>query len=44
MLGVQISVKWEGRGDSVAVGIPTEIAEHKPSKQAYAFKLQVEHG
>jgi alpha-L-fucosidase len=44
MLGVEAPLKWQRRGDSIAVDIPTEVAEHKPCKQAYVFKFHVEHG
>jgi len=44
MLGVETSLNWERRGDSIAVAIPTDVAERKPYKQAYVFKFQVEHG
>ena len=43
MLGIQTPLKWERRGDSVAVDITTDVAEHKPCKHAYVFKFQVEH-
>jgi len=44
MLGVQTPLKWERGGDSVAVDIPSAVAEHKPCKQAYVFKFRAERG
>ncbi len=44
MLGVQTPLKWQRQGDLVAVDIPADLAEHKPCKQAYVFKFQVDRG
>jgi alpha-L-fucosidase len=42
MLGVQKPLQWQRQGDFLVVDIPSEIAEHKPCRQAYAFRFQVE--
>jgi hypothetical protein len=42
MLGVDQPLKWRQNGDFLVVEIPSEVAEHKPCRQAYAFTLQVE--
>jgi alpha-L-fucosidase len=41
MLGADQPLKWRQNGDLLVVDIPPEVAEHKPCRQAYAFKLQV---
>jgi alpha-L-fucosidase len=40
MLGIQKPLSWRQRGDSLAVEIPAEVAEHPPCRQAFAFKFQ----
>ncbi len=42
MLGVRQPLKWRQNGELVVVDIPAEVAEHRPCKQAYSFKLRVE--
>jgi len=42
MLGVQSPLQWKQQGDFLVVDIPSEIAEHKPCRQEYAFRFQVE--
>ncbi len=42
MLGVQKPLPWRQQGDVLVVDIPAEVAEHKPCRQAYAFKFSVE--
>jgi alpha-L-fucosidase len=42
LLGVQQPLKWRQQGDTCVIDIPAELAEHKPCRQAYAFKLRVE--
>jgi len=42
LLGLDQPLKWRQNGDLLVVEIPPEVAEHKPCRQAYAFKLQVE--
>ncbi len=42
MLGVKQALKWRQQGNVCVIDIPAELAEHKPCRQAYAFKLHVE--
>ena len=42
MLGVQRPLQWQRHGDFLVVDIPSEIAEHKPCRQAYVFRFQVQ--
>jgi alpha-L-fucosidase len=42
MLGVDRPLQWRQNGDLLVVDIPPQVAEHKPCRQAYAFKFQVE--
>jgi alpha-L-fucosidase len=42
MLGVPQPLNWRQEGGALIVDIPAEVAEHKPSRQAYAFRVQVE--
>jgi alpha-L-fucosidase len=42
MLGVQQPLNWRQQDDAVVVDIPDSIANHKPCRQAYAFKFQVQ--
>jgi alpha-L-fucosidase len=42
LLGVSEPLRWQQNGDFLVVDIPSEIAAHKPCRQAYAFKFQVE--
>ncbi len=41
MLGVRQPLEWRQRGETLVVDIPPEVAEHRPCKQAFAFKIQV---
>ena len=42
MLGVHQPLKWQQNGVLLVVDIPPEVAEHKPCRPAFAFKLLVE--
>jgi alpha-L-fucosidase len=42
LLGAQQPLKWRQQGDTCVIEIPAELAEHKPSRQAFTFKLRVE--
>lgn len=42
MLGVTRPLEWRQQGETLVINIPSEVAEHKPCKQAYSFKIQVE--
>lgn len=42
MLGASRPLEWRQRGVTCVMDIPAEIAQHKPCRQAYAFKLRVE--
>ena len=42
MLGVQMPLPWRQQGNLLVVDIPTEVAEHKPCRQAYSFRFHVE--
>lgn len=42
MLGVPTPLKWEQQGEMIVVEIPSELAEHRPCKQAYVFKFETE--
>ncbi len=44
MLGVKEPLEWQQRGETLTVRIPPEVAEHKPCRQAYAFKINAEEG
>lgn len=40
MLGAREPLKWRQQGESLTIDIPSELAEHRPCKQAFAFKIQ----
>ena len=42
MLGVDQPLDWRQDGENLSVSIPPSIADHKPCRQAYAFKIPVE--
>jgi alpha-L-fucosidase len=42
MLGIEQPLRWRQGGDGLTIDIPEEIAEHKPCKQAYVFKIASE--
>ena len=42
MLGAKQALKWRQQGEVCVIDIPAELAEHKPCRQAYAFKMCVE--
>jgi alpha-L-fucosidase len=44
MLGVGQPLKWRRQGEALVVDIPPDVAEHRPCKQAFAFKIQVRSG
>jgi len=39
MLGVKAPLKWQQNKDGLVIQIPRAIADQKPCKQAYAFKI-----
>lgn len=39
LLGAQQPLKWRQQGNHCVIDIPAELAEHKPCRQAFAFKL-----
>jgi alpha-L-fucosidase len=41
MLGVQQPLHWRQQTGTLVIEIPPEVAEHRPCKQAFAFKIQV---
>jgi alpha-L-fucosidase len=41
MLGVRRPLQWQRQGQALVVDIPPEVAEHRPCKQAFAFRIQV---
>ena len=42
LLGVRQPLQWRQQGEICVIDIPAELAEHKPCRQAYTFKLRVE--
>jgi alpha-L-fucosidase len=42
MLGVKAHLKWQQDKEGLVIRIPAAIAEHKPCKQAYAFKIEAQ--
>ncbi len=42
MLGVEKPLEWRMDGSKLRISIPSQLAAHKPCKQAYAFKIQAE--
>jgi len=44
MLGVNQSLRWRQSGNSLIIDIPQEVAENRPCKQAYVFKIESESG
>ncbi|HUZ45343.1 MAG TPA: alpha-L-fucosidase C-terminal domain-containing protein, partial [Terriglobia bacterium] len=42
LLGVRQPLQWRQQDEICVIDIPAELAEHKPCRQAYAFKLRVE--
>ncbi len=44
MLGVGQPLMWQQHGEALSVRIPPEVAEHRPCRQAYVFRIEVERG
>lgn len=42
MLGVDQALEWRQDGSALTISIPAALAEHKPCRQAYAFKIAEE--
>ena len=42
MLGVDQPLDWRQEGATLSVSIPPTLADHKPCRQAYAFKIRAE--
>ena len=42
MLGVDEPLDWRQDGTTLSVSVPPSLAEHKPCRQAYAFKIRAE--
>lgn len=42
MLGVKRPLRWQQNSRGMVIEIPQEVAENKPCKQAYVFKITVE--
>ncbi len=42
MLGVDQPLRWHHSGSDLVIQIPPQVTNHKPCKQAWAFKIEVE--
>ena len=40
LLGVKRPLEWQQQADALVIQIPPQVAENKPCKQAFAFKIQ----